>query len=122
MVGVAKYYASLVTTLAQKLAMFPGANGTTALDNSLVVWGNEIATGPHGLNTIPIALVGGAAGKLKKTGYLVDAGAQPHQRLGVHHPKHHGRTATGFGGAPTAARSKAWRSPDPADVTIDFVK
>ncbi|MEP6654201.1 MAG: hypothetical protein ABJA82_12630 [Myxococcales bacterium] len=53
-----------------------------------------MATGPHGINDIPIALVGGAAGRLKKTGYLVDAGAQPHQRVGctIAHPR------LGYGG------------------------
>ena len=101
MVGVAQYYTRLVTTLAQKLAMFPGGNGTTALDNSLIVWGNELATGPHGINGYPIALVGGAAGKLKKTGYVVDAGTQPHQRLGCTIQNIMGVPATGFGAAPS---------------------
>ena len=98
--GVSKYYAGLVTTLGQKLAAFPGANGTTALDNSLIVWANEIATGPHTVINHPTVLVGGAAGKLKKTGYFVDAGAQPHQRLGCTIENIMGVPATGFGGAP----------------------
>src|ERR1700690_220499 len=54
MVGVAQYQAKMVLSLAQKLAMFPQANGMTALDNSLVVYGNELATGPHGTNGYPI--------------------------------------------------------------------
>jgi hypothetical protein len=97
MVGVAQYYASLVTNLAQRLAKFPQAGGKTALDNSLIVWGNEIATGPHGINTYPIALVGGAAGKLKKTGYMLDVGTQPHQQLGCTLQNIMGVSATGFG-------------------------
>lgn len=101
MVGVAQYYTQLVTTLAQKLAAFPGANGTTALDNSLIVWGNELATGPHGINGYPIALVGGAAGKLKKTGTVVDMGTQPHHRLGCTIENIMGVPAAGFGAAPT---------------------
>ena len=100
MVGVAQYYASLVTTLAQRLAKFPQAGGKTALDNSLIVWGNELATGPHGINTYPIALVGGAAGKLKKTGYMLDVGAQPHQQLGCTIQNMMGVPATGFGAVP----------------------
>jgi len=64
------------------------------------VWGNELATGPHGINTYPIALVGGAAGKLKKTGYMLDVGAQPHQQLGCTIQNMMGVPATGFGAVP----------------------
>ena len=102
MVGVAQYYAKLVQTLAQKLASFPQANGKTALDNSLVVYGNEIATGPHGLNTYPIVFVGGAAGKLSKTGYVVDVGSQIHQRLGCTIENIMGLPSTGFGAVPSS--------------------
>jgi hypothetical protein len=97
MVGVAQYYATLVQTLGQKLAAFPQGNGTTALDNSLVVWGNELATGPHGINGYPVALVGGAAGKLKKTGYMLDTGTASHQQLGCTLMNIMGVPATGFG-------------------------
>jgi hypothetical protein len=100
MVGVAQYYAGLVTTLAQKLASIPQAGGKTALDNSLVVWGNELATGPHGINGYPVALVGGAAGKLAKTGYMVDVGSAPHQQLGYTLQNIMGLPAKGFGGVP----------------------
>jgi hypothetical protein len=100
MVGVAQYYAGLVTTLGQKLAAFPQANGKTALDNSLVVWGNELATGPHGINGYPVALVGGAAGKLAKTGYMVDTGTAQHQQLGCTLQNIMGLPSKGFGAVP----------------------
>jgi hypothetical protein len=90
----------LVTDLGKRLASFPQANSKTALDNSLVVWGNELATGPHGTNGYPIALVGGAAGKLKRTGYMVDSGAQIHQRLGCTIQNIMGLPSTGFGAEP----------------------
>jgi hypothetical protein len=61
----------------------------------------EIATGPHDTNSIPIVLLGGAAGKLKKTGYVVDAGAQPHHRLGTTVLNIMGVPAKGFGGLPS---------------------
>jgi len=86
--------------LAGRLSKIPQGNGMTALDNSLVVWGNEIATGPHGMNCIPIVLLGGAAGRLTKTGYIVDAGAQPHHRLGTSILNIMGVPATGFGQQP----------------------
>lgn len=99
--GVAQYYAELVTDLGKRLASFPQADGKTTLDNSLVVWGNELATGPHGTNGYPIALVGGAAGKLKRTGYMVDTGTQVHQRLGCTIQNIMGLPSTGFGAEPS---------------------
>jgi hypothetical protein len=98
---IKKWYTTIVSELATRLSMIPQGNGQTALDNSLVVWGNEIATGPHGMNNIPIVLLGGAAGRLKRTGYVVDAGPQPHQRLGATVLNIMGVAATGFGGLPT---------------------
>jgi hypothetical protein len=95
------WYTTIVSELATRLSMIPHGNGTTALDNSLVVWGNEIATGPHGMSNIPIVFLGGAAGRLAKTGYLVDAGPQPHQRLGATVLNIMGIPAAGFGGFPT---------------------
>lgn len=97
MVEVNKYYAGLVADLGQRLASFPQAEGATALDNSLVVWGNELATGPHGTDGIPLAFVGGAAGRLKRTGYMVDVGSQVHQRLGCTIQNLMGMPSEGFG-------------------------
>jgi hypothetical protein len=41
--------------------------------------------------------IGGAAGKLTKTGYMVDVGAQIHQRLGCTIENIMGIPSTGFG-------------------------
>ncbi len=98
---IKKWYTTIVSELAARLSTIPQGNGKTALDNSLVVWGNEIATGPHGMNNIPIVFLGGAAGRLKRTGYVVDAGAQAHQRLGATLLNIMGIPAAGFGGSPT---------------------
>jgi hypothetical protein len=102
MEGVGKYHAQLMQYLGQKLAGFAQANGKTALDNSLVVWGNELATGPHGINGYPIAFIGGAAGKLSKTGYMVNAGTQIHQRLGCTISNIMGDPVAGFGWVPNS--------------------
>jgi hypothetical protein len=99
-IEIKKWYTDVVSDLTGRLAAFPQGDGKNALDTSLVVWGNEIATGPHGQNNIPIVLIGGAGGRLKRTGYLVDAGAQPHQRLGTSILNIMGVAATGFGGSP----------------------
>lgn len=94
------WYTTLVTDLARRLDAFPQADGTTALDNSLVVWGNEIATGTHAMENLPLALLGKAGGRLKKTGYIVDAGAQPHHRLGATVLNIMGNPVAGFGNLP----------------------
>jgi hypothetical protein len=100
-IEIKKWYTDVVADLAGRLAAFPQGNGKSALDSSLVVWGNEIATGPHGMKGIPIALLGGAAGRLKRTGYVVDTGvAQPHHRLGTTILNIMGVAAKGFGGVP----------------------
>jgi hypothetical protein len=100
MVEVGKYYTELATDLARRLDSFPQEDASTALDNSLVVWGNEIATGPHGIEGIPIVLMGGAAGRLARTGYVVDAGTQPHHRLGCTIHNIMGDPTDGFGAVP----------------------
>lgn len=97
---IKKWYTEMVSDLASRLAKFPQGDGQTALDNSLIVWGNELATGPHGMENMPIALIGGAAGRLKRTGYVVDAGSQPHQRLGATVLQIMGCSGDGFGGLP----------------------
>ncbi|HET6280421.1 MAG TPA: DUF1552 domain-containing protein [Polyangia bacterium] len=97
-IEIKKWYTTIVSELATRLSKIPQGDGKTALDNALVVWGNEIATGPHDLKDIPVVLLGGARGHLKRTGYVVDAGAQPHQRLGATVLNIMGVPATGFGG------------------------
>lgn len=97
MVEVGKYHTEIFTDLARRLDSFPQADGKTALDNSLVVWGNEIATGPHGTEGYPIVLMGGAAGRLTRTGYTVSAGSQPHHRLGCTIHNVMGDAVDGFG-------------------------
>jgi hypothetical protein len=100
-IEIKKWYTNVVSDLAGRLAAFPQGDGKNALDTSLVVWGNEQATGPHDQKNIPVALLGGAAGRLKRTGYLVDAGPQPHQCLGATILNIMGVAATGFGGMPS---------------------
>jgi hypothetical protein len=99
-IEIKKWYTEIVSDLATRLSKIPQGEGKTALDNSLVVWGNELATGPHGMNGIPIVLLGGAGGRLKRTGYVVSVGDQPHQRLGATVLNIMGVQAKGFGGVP----------------------
>jgi hypothetical protein len=98
--AINRWYAEQVALLARALDRFPEGEGTV-LDNSLVVWGNELASGPHGMNDLPVVLLGRAAGRLKQTGVLVDAGAQDYHRLGTSLLHTMGVPAEGFGEEPT---------------------
>ncbi len=101
MVEVGKYHTEIFTDLAGRLDSFPQDSGKTALDNSLVVWGNEIATGPHGTEGYPLVLMGGAAGRLARTGYVAESGTQPHHRLGCTLHNIMGDPVDGFGSDPS---------------------
>jgi len=93
------WYAQQVAYLGRALARLPAAEGTV-LDSSLVVWGNEIATGPHTLDDIPVVLLGKAAGRLKTTGVVIDQGFQDYHRLGTSLLNLMGVPSTGFGEVP----------------------
>ncbi|MDX2023764.1 MAG: DUF1552 domain-containing protein [Deltaproteobacteria bacterium] len=95
---IKKWYTSLIADLGERLLAFPSTDGRTALDNSLIVWGNELATGPHGMSDIPVVMLGGARGRMKTRGQLIDAGPQPHHRLGCTLLNIMGVRAAGFGG------------------------
>jgi hypothetical protein len=93
------WHAQQVAHLGRALAALPDGDGNL-LDNTLVVWGNELATGPHGLLDIPVVLLGRAAGRLPAGGRLIDAGAQDYHRLGNSLLSVMGAPAAGFGEAP----------------------
>jgi hypothetical protein len=98
MTKISRWYAEQVARIANGLEAVPGPNGS-ALDNSLLVWANENATGYHSLDPLPVALVGRAGGLLTKNG-LIDEGEQPHHRLGTTVLNLMGVEAQGFGDAP----------------------
>jgi len=93
------WYAQQVAALARKLDGIPEGNGTS-LDNTLIVWGNEIATGPHTMEDIPVVLVGNGAGRIRNTGRLINEGRQPYQRLGTSVLRLMGVPADGLGESP----------------------
>jgi hypothetical protein len=76
-----KWYCEQLAYLAQRLAETPepGGNGTL-LDNTLIVWSNELGKGnSHTLDNIPFVLVGG--GLDFKMGRARDYKGVPHNRL-----------------------------------------
>jgi hypothetical protein len=95
---IGAWHADHVVRLALALDAIPEGSGTV-LDNTLIVWGNELATGQHGLDGIPIVMLGGAAGRLRPAG-VVDHGPQTHHRLGTTVLNVMGAPAKGFGEEP----------------------
>lgn len=74
------WFSGEVAYLLQKLKAVPDGTGTL-LDNSLVVWGNELADGAaHSQQPIPVLLAGKAGGALK-TGRFIDFGRRKHNGL-----------------------------------------
>jgi Protein of unknown function (DUF1552) len=98
-VRIGRWHAEQVAALARALDAIPEGNGTV-LDNSLLVWTNENANGSHGLEDIPVVLVGRAGGRLARTGRLVDEGPQLHQCLATSVLGLMGAPAPGFGDQP----------------------
>ncbi|MCD0463607.1 DUF1552 domain-containing protein [Roseiconus lacunae] len=76
------WFAGELAYLAKRLSEIPepGRPGETLLDNTQIVWLNELGKGnSHTLDDIPFLLVGGGAGF--KTGRAIDCGGVPHNRL-----------------------------------------
>ena len=74
------WYATQVSYLLDALAAVPEGGGTM-LDNTLVVWGNELGRGNnHSETRIPFVLAGGAGGAIQ-TGRWLRRGPLFHNRL-----------------------------------------
>jgi hypothetical protein len=80
LVKIHTWYASQFAYLVEKLASVPERGGTM-LDNTLVVWMNELGTGgDHGHERTPWVIAGNAGGYFK-TGRLASFPGEPHNRL-----------------------------------------
>lgn len=95
-----QYYANCVAKLATALDAIPDGGGTM-LDNTLVVWANELGRGDHNQENVPIVFIGGAGGGVPRGGRVIDAGRQPFNRLGCTILNLFGEPSLGFGDAPT---------------------
>lgn len=94
-----QYYASRVAKLATQLDAIPEGNGTM-LDNTLIVWANELGRGDHNQDNVPIVLIGKAGGAIPNGGRVIDAGRQVFNRLGCTVLNAMGQTVQGFGDVP----------------------
>jgi hypothetical protein len=80
MVQINTWHAGEVAYLLDALKAVPEGDGTM-LDNTLVVWGNELADGwTHSQRPIPLVLAGRAGGALQ-TGRYIDYGQARHNGL-----------------------------------------
>jgi hypothetical protein len=79
LVARANWHAAELAYFMDALAAIPEGAGS-ALDNTLIVWGNELGVGnTHGHDNIPFLLAGGGAGF--SMGRLLQFDNQPHNRL-----------------------------------------
>ncbi len=75
------WYAEQFAYLLSEMKKIP-EDGGTMLDNSLVLWCNELSRGnAHSHPDMPFVLAGGAGGRLKTGRYLKFAGTVPHNNL-----------------------------------------
>ena len=99
---VNQFYADLVRRLAVDLQSAPEGSGNM-LDNTLIVWGNEMGRGDHSPDDIPAVLVGLVGNGIQAGGNVHDVAAahggtqQPHNILGYHMLNALGHTTQGFG-------------------------
>ena len=103
--AINQWYAGEVAYLLDRLAAVPEGDGTM-LDNTVVVWGNELSRGnSHGSNPMPFVLAGGACGNLQ-SGRVLRFDDVPHNRLlvslchlmGADDVETYGATDNGSGG------------------------
>ncbi|MEM6291202.1 MAG: DUF1552 domain-containing protein [Myxococcota bacterium] len=78
--AINQWYAEEVKYLLDAMAAVPEGDGTM-LDNSIVVWGNELSRGnSHGNRPVPFVTFGGGCGALQ-TGRWLQYDNAPHNRL-----------------------------------------
>jgi hypothetical protein len=76
----ASWYAEQIAYLARQLANVTEGD-RTVLDNTVMVWGNELSVGnSHSHENVPFMLLGSAGGHFR-TGRFLSFGGQAHNRL-----------------------------------------
>jgi hypothetical protein len=82
-VAINTWYAGRLAYLLQKLSEIPEGDGTL-LDNTVVLWCNELGRGnSHTRKKVPWVLAGGAGGSLQTGRYLKVPDGTPHNKLHV---------------------------------------
>lgn len=97
-VQIYRWYAEQLAYLCEKLDAIIEPDGSTVLDNTIIVWGSEIAKGnTHSWQQMPFVVLGGGGGALD-TGRFVQVPGQNHCRLLVAIANAMGLPLTAFGG------------------------
>ncbi|MBC8068134.1 MAG: DUF1552 domain-containing protein [Deltaproteobacteria bacterium] len=79
--AIYRWYAEQLAYLAAKMDAVIEPDGSTLLDNTMIVWGSEIAKGnTHSWENMPFVVVGGGGGALR-TGRFHTFAGQNHNRL-----------------------------------------
>lgn len=82
LIKINNYYAGEFAYLLSKLDSIQDADGSTVLDNTLVVWMNELAKGnAHSHTPLPVVLAGKCGGAIKTGRFIALPQAQPHNNL-----------------------------------------
>jgi hypothetical protein len=98
LVQINTWYATQLAYLLKQLDSVPEADGTTLLDNCLVLWVNELAKGNvHSHNPLPVVIAGKCGGAIRVGRYVTYASAQPHNNLLVSVANAMGTSITTFG-------------------------
>ncbi len=85
MVDFNAYFAQELKIFMDRLAAIPEADGTTALDHTLIVWGTPMSDGAaHSNRNVPFVLLGGGASALKM-GHYYNFGGWPNKGKGKEH-------------------------------------
>jgi hypothetical protein len=97
LIAINKFYAGQLAYLLSKLDAVSESNGTL-LDNTLVVWMNELAKGnAHSHSPLPVVLAGKCGGAIKAGRFVKLSKAQPHNNLLVSIASAMGVPITTFG-------------------------
>jgi hypothetical protein len=101
LVGIYEFYAQELAYLAQRLDGMVEPDGSTVLDNTIVLWASEIAVGrSHSWEDMPFVLLGGGQGRLQ-TGRFQQYPSENHCRLMVSLCQAFGVDVQTFGGFDT---------------------
>jgi hypothetical protein len=101
LVTIYEFYGQELAYLAGRLDGMVESDGTTVLDNTIVLWTSEVAVGrTHVWDSMPIALLGGGGGRIQ-TGRFHQYGGENHCRLLVTLCQAYGLDVDTFGGFDT---------------------
>jgi hypothetical protein len=101
LIAIYEFYGQELAHLAGRLDGMVESDGTTVLDNTIVLWTSEVAVGrTHIWNDMPIALLGGGAGRIQ-TGRFHQYDGENHCRLLVTLCQAYGLDVDTFGGFDT---------------------